>query len=79
MALRIDNHRAETLIKEISALTGESATEIVVKALEERWESLQPARKAPNLVEEIMAISRRCSQLPDLDPRSSEEILEDLW
>lgn len=32
-------------------------------------------RSAPDLVETLMAISRRCSSLPDLDRRSTEEIL----
>ena len=36
---------------------------------------LRSCRPAPDLVETLMAISRRCSSLPDLDRRSAEEIL----
>jgi len=43
--------------------------------LEERLERLKGRRSAPDLVETLMAISRRCSSLPDLDRRGAEEIL----
>ena len=38
-------------------------------------ESLTEDRSAPDLVETLMVISRRCSSLPDLDSRRAEEIL----
>ncbi len=76
MALNIKNPRTEELAHLISRETGESLTQAVTVALEERLERLRGTRRGPDLVDEIMQISQRCSSLPVLDSRSSEEILE---
>lgn len=75
MAISIKNDRAEKLARQVAAETGESLTEAVIHSLEERLERLKGRRSAPDLAETLMAISRRCSALPDLDIRSPEEIL----
>jgi antitoxin VapB len=75
MAISIKNDRAEKLARQVAAETGESLTDAVLHSLEERLERLKGRRSAPDLVETLMAISRRCSSLPDLDTRSAEEIL----
>lgn len=75
MAISIKNDRAEQLARQVAATTGESLTEAVIHSLEERLERLKGRRSAPDLVETLMAISRRCSALPDLDTRSADEIL----
>jgi antitoxin VapB len=75
MAISIKNDRAEKLARQVSAETGESLTEAVIHSLEERLERLKGRRSAPDLAETLMAISRRCSALPDLDVRDADEIL----
>ena len=75
MALSIRNPRAEKLAREVAAESGESLTEAIIRALEERLERIRGRRMAPDVVQEIMKISRRCSALPDQDQRTPEEIL----
>lgn len=75
MALSIRNDRAELLAREVGILTGKSLTQVIIEALEEKLERLKGSRLSSNAFEEIMAISRRCSALPDVDQRSADEIL----
>jgi len=75
MALSVKNITAEKLARQVASETGESLTEAIIHSLEERLERLKGRRSAPDLVETLMAISRRCSSLPDLDTRSADEIL----
>jgi antitoxin VapB len=75
MALSIKNDRAERLARQVAEVTGESLTSAVLHSLEERLEKLKGRRTAPDLVATILAISARCSALPDLDDRSPEAIL----
>ena len=60
MAISIKNDKVD-LAQQIAAEAEGSLTAAVIHA--------------PDLVETLMAISRRCSSLPDLDARSAEEIL----
>lgn len=75
MALSIKNDTAERLARHVAAETGESLTEAVLRSLEERLERLKGRRSAPDLMESILAISGRCSSLPDLDTRNADDIL----
>jgi antitoxin VapB len=75
MALSIKNPLAEDLAREVAAESGESLTQAIIHSLEERLERLRGRRKSPDLVEALMAISARCSSLPDLDTRPADEIL----
>jgi antitoxin VapB len=75
MALSVKNETAERLARQVAAETGESLTEAIIRSLEERLERLKGRRSAPDLIETLRAIGRRCSTLPDLDTRSAEEIL----
>lgn len=75
MALSIKNKKAETLAAEVAKETGENLTDAVIHALEERLERIRGRRTAPDLLQDILAISRRCSRLPDKGERSAEEIL----
>jgi antitoxin VapB len=75
MALNIKNEVAERLAKEVAKVTGETKTQAVIRALEERLLRLRGARTAPDLVESILEISRRSAALPDLDERTPDEIL----
>lgn len=75
MALSIRNSQAEQLAREVATISGENLTQAIIHALEERLERLKGRRTTSNLMQEIMTISQRCSSLPDIDQRSSEEIL----
>ena len=83
MALSIKNPLAEKLARQVATTTGESLTQAIILALEERLERLRGQRRAPDIEEIILSISQRCSALPDLDTRAPEEILgydeEGLW
>ena len=75
MALSIRNARAEQLAREVATISGENLTQAIIHSLEERLERLRGRRTTVDLTQEIMVISKRCSDLPDLDPRSPDEIL----
>jgi len=75
MALSIRNPKAERLAREVAERTGESLTQAIIHALEERLERIKGSKRASDLFEEIMRISKRCSALPDFDSRPPEEIL----
>lgn len=75
MALSIRNPRAEKLARQVAAESGESLTDAIIKALEERLERLKGRSTATDVAEEIMKISSRCRVLPDRDQRSADEIL----
>jgi antitoxin VapB len=75
MALSIKNPAAERLARQVAAEAGETLTAAVLHSLEERLERLKGRRSSPDLVETLVAISRRCSALPDLDDRPAHVIL----
>ncbi len=75
MALSIKNEKAERLASEVAKETGETLTQAVIRALEERLERLRGRTTAPSTIEAILEISRRCRALPDQDPRRPDEIL----
>ena len=76
MALSIKNPLAERLAREVAAESGESLTQAIIHALEAHLQRLRGRSTATDMVQEIMKISERCRALPDLDPRSPEEILD---
>ena len=75
MALSIRNEKTEKLARELAAESGENITQAITRALEERLQRLRRRSTASDLAEEILKISRRCSELPDQDKRSPDEIL----
>ena len=75
MALSIRNAKAEKLARELAAESGESITRAITQALEERLERLRGRSTTTDMVEDILRISKRCSEIPDQDQRSVEEIL----
>ena len=75
MALSIRNPRAEKLARELAAESGETITQAITHALEERLERLRGRSTATDLMAEILRISKRCSAIPDQDQRSADEIL----
>ena len=75
MALSIQNSKAEKLAREVAAQSGETITQAITRALEERLERMRGRRTIADTAAEILKISKRCSQLPDRDVRMPEEIL----
>jgi len=75
MNLSIKNAKAEKLARELAAESGENITRAITRALEERLQRLRGRSTAIDLAEEIMNISKRCSEIPDQDKRSPDEIL----
>lgn len=76
MAISIKSMQAERLARELAAKTGESLTGAIQKALEERLERLKRQHRSQVLVTQLEDILRRVDQLPILDPRTADEILD---
>lgn len=80
MALNIRNPEANRLAAELAALAGESKTDAVILALQERLQRLRRQRAARPDAQAILAgrldqIARRCAARPIRDQRTAEEIL----
>lgn len=76
MALNIRNRRAEELAATVARLTGETKTEAVTRALQDRLERIHRERAGRNLAEELDEIALHCASLPVLDDRTVEDILD---
>lgn len=75
MPLSIRNEHAEHLAREIAGLTGHNLTSTIIEALEEKLERIKGSRKVDHQLTDILAISKRCAALPDLDTRGADVIL----
>jgi antitoxin VapB len=75
MPLSIKNDATERLARKVADVTGESLTEAIQKALEERWERLAAKRRDRLLASQVEDLLRRVDALPVLDSRSADEIL----
>lgn len=75
LALNIRNQRAESLALSVIQITGETKTQAVTQALQERLDRLQAKNKKSSLVDDILEIGRQCAMLPELDDRTADEIL----
>jgi antitoxin VapB len=75
MPLSIKNDATERLARQVASETGESLTEAIRKALEERWERLKTKRRSRVLTSQLEDLLRRVDSLPTLDSRSEDEIL----
>lgn len=73
MALSIKNDEADRLARELAAATGESITDAVTRAIEERLERERRARSG--LAERLRRLSEEAAALPLLDERSEDELL----
>jgi antitoxin VapB len=76
MPLSIQNSKAERLACEVAAQTGETITQAIIHALEERLERMRGRRTATDTAGEILKIAKRCSRPPDKDLRPIDEILD---
>lgn len=77
MALSLKDPETDRLAREVARLTGESLTAAVRTALAERLEREKLRRGRPRrpLADELNEIALHCAQLPELDPRSADEII----
>ena len=75
MALNIRNPEVERLAAELARQTGETKTEAVLKALNDRLSRVRRERSKRSLADELEKIARHCASLPVLDSRPAEEIL----
>ncbi len=76
MALSIKHPEADRLAREVSQRTGESLTEIVVRALRELLLREQGRAAAPAVSEAFRTLRQRGRKLRVIDGRSPEEILD---
>ena len=74
MHLSVKSDHAYDLAAEISTLTGETLTEAVTRALDERLQRIRH-KKDPMLIADLEAIVERFNALPVLSTRSEDEIL----
>lgn len=75
-------HDTEQLARKVAAHVGRRPEELIRAALEREAKELgvfteQPAKRRMT-VEQMVALGRKVSSLPLLDPRSPKEILDDL-
>ena len=77
MALSIRDPETDRLARELAALTGESMTEAIRKALAERLARTRRGREDElgRLIASVRAIQERVARLPVLDDRPADEIL----
>jgi len=75
MPLNIKDPATEKSVRELAAVTGETVTAAVRKAAEERLQRVRSEHAGRSLATEILEIGMRCAALPDLDQRSTDEIL----
>jgi antitoxin VapB len=76
MAMSIKSSEAEALARKVSAMTGENLTAAIVTALRERLQHLENSKQRDSLADQLNAIARRSAELPVIDQRTNEEIIE---
>ncbi|MDH3473415.1 MAG: type II toxin-antitoxin system VapB family antitoxin [Rhodospirillales bacterium] len=74
MTLNIKDPAADRLARRLAALTGESLTEVVGKALSERLDR-EERRRGRASMDALMGIVRRYADRPVVDDRGADEIL----
>jgi antitoxin VapB len=75
VALSIKNEKVERLTRKLASVTGESLTDVILTALEERWRRLKSQRRNHSLSGQVEDLLRRVDNLPNLDSRSADEII----
>ena len=75
LALNIRNVKTEELAATVAEITGETKTEAVTIALQERLTKLQRQSKSRRLTDELNEIALHCAALPVYDDRTADEIV----
>jgi antitoxin VapB len=75
MALSLKDKETDRLAREVAALTGETLTDTIRKALSERLERERLRRgQFGDLAARLREIGEHCAALPDYDTRTPDEI-----
>ena len=75
MPLNIKDSETDALAKRLASLTGESLTQAVKQAVQERLARVEKSQRAIRLADELDHIALRCASLPRRDKRSAEKII----
>jgi antitoxin VapB len=76
VALSIKDPEADRLARELAAITGESLTEVVIKALRERLRLVKPdTRTEEQYLADIRRIVEDYNRRPVVDDRTADEII----
>jgi antitoxin VapB len=75
MALNIRHDETERLAADLARLTGETKTEAVRRAVQDRLDRLQREQRGLDPVADLDEIALRCARLPVRDERTAEEII----
>ena len=76
MALSLKDPETDRLARQVASLTGESLTTAIRTALAERLKRERLRRgEVSDLAQKLMALGKECAALPDIDPRSADEII----
>ena len=75
MPLNIKDADTQALTKRLASLTGESLTQAVKQAVQERLAQVEKTRRAMRLADELDHIALHCARLPRRDRRSAEQII----
>ena len=76
--LNIKDPEAYQLASEIAQLTGKTLTRVVVDALKHEKQALKPAPKEIDIAR-VHQILAQMHSMPEADPRSAGEILEEFY
>ena len=77
MSLNIKNASVYNAARRLAQLSGETMTQAVGNAIEERLDRLNRQRNQAKIAAKLLLIGRDCAALPLLDSRSPDEILYD--
>ncbi len=75
MPLSIRNDYAEKLARDSAKRSGKSITQVIINALEDYLIRIKGNSRLYDIEKEILSISNRCRNLPELDKRTANEIL----
>jgi antitoxin VapB len=76
VALSLKDPQTDRLAREVAALTGESLTDAIRKALAERLERERFRRGQPaGLAAQLVALAAECAAFEDFDTRSPDAIV----
>lgn len=75
MPLNIKDSETHSLAKQLAGMTGETLTQAVRQAVQERLARARAARDGTSLADELDHIALHCASLPQRDGRSPDDII----
>ncbi len=75
MPISIKNDQVEHLARQLAEFTGETITEAIGIAVEQRYDRLRRDRSGQSLTAELNEIALRCAKRPLVSTLSASEIL----